>query len=300
MPIEIFDGGASSGGASSNSFETHQFPHGTSPVADSATDTFDWQEGDGIELTGNASTDSATVALNRSSNTLNRGRAIEIFDDFDLDSGFGSDRFAFYTTGGGIASLNNNAKSIGHPGIISLSTAGSATSHATLIRSGEQVLPGSGTGKYVFETDIQIVTLADGVQDFDVSAGFQDAYNVDGMLPTDGAVLIADRSNATSATNWVFVTANGGARTPVDTGVAVAAGSWFCLRIVVDGTLATPAAFAYINDVLVGTITATLPNTTTHTTGSAISVKKNLGSTARLVYVDYGYLGYFFPSGRPR
>ena len=53
---------ASSGGASGNSFETIQTTSGTSPVADSSSDTLTLTAGTGITITGDSSTDTITIA----------------------------------------------------------------------------------------------------------------------------------------------------------------------------------------------------------------------------------------------
>jgi hypothetical protein len=50
------------GGTASNSFQTISTPSGTSPVADSATDTLTLVAGSGITITGDAAADSVTIA----------------------------------------------------------------------------------------------------------------------------------------------------------------------------------------------------------------------------------------------
>lgn len=50
------------GGTASNSFQTISTPSGTSPVADSATDTLTLLAGSGITITGDSSADSVTIA----------------------------------------------------------------------------------------------------------------------------------------------------------------------------------------------------------------------------------------------
>jgi len=50
-------------GGSSNSFETHDTPNGTDPVASSSTDTLTWTDGDGIDITGDSGTDAITIAI---------------------------------------------------------------------------------------------------------------------------------------------------------------------------------------------------------------------------------------------
>jgi hypothetical protein len=50
------------GSSGGNSFETIQVPSGTSPVAESSTDILTLIAGAGITITGDASTDTITIA----------------------------------------------------------------------------------------------------------------------------------------------------------------------------------------------------------------------------------------------
>ena len=60
-----------SGGSASNSFATISTPSGTSPVADSSTDTLSLTAGTGITITGDATADSIAIATNATaSNTV--------------------------------------------------------------------------------------------------------------------------------------------------------------------------------------------------------------------------------------
>ncbi len=74
------------GGSASNSFETWNAPQGTDPVADSPTDTINLTEGEGIDITGTASTDTLNVAAEDAS-TSNKGVASFAAADFDVASG---------------------------------------------------------------------------------------------------------------------------------------------------------------------------------------------------------------------
>ena len=71
--IDIPSGGAGvgtslvGGGSSSNSFTTISTPSGTSPVADSTTDTLTLTAGTGISITGDATADSIAIATNGAS-----------------------------------------------------------------------------------------------------------------------------------------------------------------------------------------------------------------------------------------
>src|SRR5690606_35520693 len=60
--INDLDAAITSGGAAQNLFETIATTSGTSPVADTATDTLTLAAGDGITLTGDETTDTISFA----------------------------------------------------------------------------------------------------------------------------------------------------------------------------------------------------------------------------------------------
>lgn len=82
--IDISGGGTSvgtnlvGGGSASNSFTTISTPSGTSPVADSSTDTLTLTAGTGITITGDATADSIAIATNAA--TANGANTIVLRD----------------------------------------------------------------------------------------------------------------------------------------------------------------------------------------------------------------------------
>ena len=54
---------STAGGSASNSFETWNTPSGTNPVADSATDTINFEAGTGVTVTGTSGTDTINISL---------------------------------------------------------------------------------------------------------------------------------------------------------------------------------------------------------------------------------------------
>ena len=75
--VDISTGGNSvgtnlvGGGSASNSFATISTPSGTSPVADSSTDTLTLTAGTGITITGDSSADSIAIATNGTASNTN-------------------------------------------------------------------------------------------------------------------------------------------------------------------------------------------------------------------------------------
>ena len=71
------------GGTASNSFATISTPSGTSPVADSSTDTLTLSAGTYLTITGDSTTDTVTLATNgTSSNTASTLVARDANGDF--------------------------------------------------------------------------------------------------------------------------------------------------------------------------------------------------------------------------
>lgn len=87
--VRIYNGSIwsdlSGAGASSNSFETFSTPNGTSPVADSATDTLTITESNGIVITGNSTNDSIQFSTNATSlNTASTIVSRDSSQSFDI------------------------------------------------------------------------------------------------------------------------------------------------------------------------------------------------------------------------
>ncbi len=66
------------GGASQNLFETISTPSGTSPVADSTTDTLTLAAGSNVTITGDATTDTITIASTDTNTTYSAGNDLDL------------------------------------------------------------------------------------------------------------------------------------------------------------------------------------------------------------------------------
>lgn len=130
--IDIASGGTSvgtslvGGGATSNSFATISTPSGTSPVADSSTDTLSLTAGTGITITGDATADSIAIATNAA--TANGANTIVLRDasgNFEANQatlvsqkfGTGTGAPSFTSYSGGVRSIlydNIGAASAGY------------------------------------------------------------------------------------------------------------------------------------------------------------------------------------------
>lgn len=166
-------------------------------------------------------------------------------------------------------------------GVFQLSTSASATGNPALTNGAVVFAPGGGT----FSTEIRArlaTAIPDGTETYTVWVGLGDTTTTG--LQTDGAYFYFDR--ATSTTNWLAVTAKGGVRTTVDTGIAAVNGSWVKFRVDIDAA-ATTVKF-YINGALVSTQTgSTVPNTIGELLGLNAGMLKSAGTTVRLFQIDY-------------
>jgi hypothetical protein len=152
-----------------------------------------------------------------------------------------------------------------------------------------------GNGEVVFEAYVNVDTLSTAAQRFAdwigwsttigvaTAASYQFIYDEGGVSTNGGA----------ASSNWKCCSFNGTTRVNTDTGVAVVAGQWYKLRIVVN------AANTQINYLIDGT------NVATHTSGVGVSVMaakvvhtKSIGTTNRIFYIDYLMIKQTFTTPR--
>jgi hypothetical protein len=190
-----------------------------------------------------------------------------------------------------VANSGTGASTIFTTGFLSTdSTVGIATSQTGSTAAGRSFvgLASSdqlelGGGEVVVKCRLRTPSaLSDSVQRYTLRMGILDTR-------TNGAVndgLFFSYSDTINGGNWsVDAVAGGGAYSPVDTGLALAAATWYSLEIVVNAA-ATEAKF-YIDGVLVHTETTTIPSGTSQATGAGYIIFKSVGTTATSLYVDY-------------
>lgn len=124
--------------------------------------------------------------------------------------------------------------------------------------------------------------LSDGTERYTLRMGIIDTRTNGGA--TDG--LFFSYTDTVNSGNWSVDAVSAGAPySPVDTGVPVVVATWQRLEIVVNAA-ATEATF-YIDGTLVHTETTTIPSGTARATGAGWIIFKSVGTTARVLYVDY-------------
>lgn len=170
------------------------------------------------------------------------------------------------------------------------STTGSTATGRTAVNSSASAIR-LGGGAWTFETFLNVTTLSNATERYQLAVGFFDTYTaanqVDGVyfLYDEGAVS----TGSTAAAYWQTVTTSNSVRVFNNglTQTTVSAATWVKLRIEVNAA-ATQAQF-YINDALVATHTGSIPTGAGRETGFGWLLIKSVGTTARTV--DFDYLG---------
>lgn len=186
------------------------------------------------------------------------------------------------TVNGTSAAINIVTGSVGHPGVIRLTSGITATGRASAVSATTCILFGSGT--YIFEADVQCQTLSTSAQRFTLYFGFGGVSGAGDM--TNGAYF---QYTDAASTFWQLKTANNSTRTTVTTSVTVNAGRWYKLRLVVTNDTSVDY---YIDNVYVGSITTNIPTVTGRETGVISKIEKSVGTTARTALVDYIKVAY--------
>jgi hypothetical protein len=170
-------------------------------------------------------------------------------------------------------------------GLVTLSSAASASGRAGVGMLGSatvcnQMTFNSGTN-YYFATKVRIEDLSTAGERFRVRCGF--GNRTDDQAHTDGAYF--NYRDDESSGQWVATTIANSTSTGTVTasGVTVAADTDYILEII--GT--TAELRYYINGTLVATHTSNIPSGTSRTFGIFNQMIKTVGTTARLVYLDW-------------
>ena len=215
---------------------------------------------------------------------LNSGRNLKTwwnFEDFyAVTDAYNCGIYRAAVNGAGAATINSVAVA-GRPGIVEPSTGTTAAGYAGYYARNTLALL-FGTGERTYETDVSVPLLSTAIEEYILRMGFQDAMGADAV---DGVYFEYDR---TVNVNWLRCSADNSARTKTDTGVAVAAGAWIRLKIVVAAN-GLSAEF-FINNVSVGTNVANIPIGAGRHTTIMQYILKTAGITARSFYIDWVWI----------
>lgn len=192
-----------------------------------------------------------------------------------------------FFTGAGATSATVQAEG-GRPGIHAFTTGTTAAGSSELRTYNNAVRTASG--RLSAEWIVRIPTLSTALEEFAFRCGFLDAAGV----PVDGAYFEYDR---TGSVNWRYGTRANSVGAPAASAVAVTAGQWYHLKVVVNDP-ATNVDFL-IDGVLVAQVTTNIPTGAGRETGVGMHIIKSVGTTSRSVEVDLARFSHW-PSAAAR
>ena len=208
------------------------------------------------------------------------------FEDFIFNQPNGGGTGKWVPTGSGTsAGAVPDLSTAARPGIIILNT-GTTSTGAAAISTGGLYNPIQflfGAGVYTFEADIYVWLLSTVTETYALRCGFGDSTSADFV---DGAYF--EYSDAGSTPNWYRCTASNSTRTKTDTGVAAVAGAWTRLKVVVNA--AGTSVEYFINGTSVGSNTTNIPTGTGRETGAVLHLIKSVGTTYRILYIDWVWI----------
>lgn len=158
-----------------------------------------------------------------------------------------------------------------------------------------------GGGITSYETLIWLPNLSTSGERFSCLIGFSsgvlnqnNSANNIAFLYDEGNIAFAGAGGASA--NWRAVTTDTGTRTFSDTGIAVNAGAFIKLKIIVNAN-ASSVGF-YIDNTLVATHTTNIPSGNTKRLSVRNYIQKSVGSTQRFLILDYVKLQQTFTTAR--
>lgn len=158
-----------------------------------------------------------------------------------------------------------------------------------------------GGGVTIYETLIWLPNLSTSGERYSCLIGFSsgvlnqnNSHNNIAFLYDEGNIAFAGSGGASA--NWRAVTTDSATRTFSDTGVAVNAGAFIKLKIVVNAN-ASSVDF-YIDNTLVATHTTNIPSGNTKRLNVRNYIQKSVGYTQRFLILDYVKLQQTFTTAR--
>jgi hypothetical protein len=241
--------------------------------------------------------DTRTVIGHNNSRLLNTYTYFNEFINSVTTASSGTDVQAT-NSGTSAASSAQATTAANRPGLLRATTGTTATGRTAVSSAGSVVRLGGGA--WSFEMDVNVTTLSNSTERFQLVIGFFDGTTAANQ--TDGAYFLYDEgavsTGSTAAAYWQTVTTSNSART-FNTGLTqttVNAAQWYRLRIEVNAA-ANSIGF-YIDNVLVATHTANIPTASGRETGFGYLLIKSVGTTARTVDFDYMSVESVFTSNR--
>jgi len=206
------------------------------------------------------------------------------FEDFIWDS-VATTNGIVKTTGGTAAAViqftGATPSRVDHPGILRIAP-GTTSTGLSAINWGITTMVFGGNTAYYWEWNVYIETLASVGDDYILRCGVGDSLSTTSSTESSNGVYF--RYNRSVSTNWVIETGKASTYTTTTTGTAVAAATWYRLRVEVTSGL---TATFYINGSSVGTSSTNIPNTAANVCGPLLRINKTAGTTGLFFYADY-------------
>lgn len=228
-----------------------------------------------------ASLNSNFTELDDRDDSSKRARIVEDFTGGGLANGA---PYALSNSGSGSGYDGTIASESSHPGIAQLSTGTTTTGYAFMTTKSAAAVV-FGADAWTLRLIFQLPDLSDGTDTYTFLAGFGDTPTA--AAQTDGAFI--RYTHGTNSGKFECVTKSNTTETATDSGVTVAADTWYRLDISVNAA-GTSVAFAVKTgagaSATVATHTTNIPTTATRATGIVLGLIKSAGTTARTAWVD--------------
>lgn len=197
-------------------------------------------------------------------------------------------------TDGGISETNSGtgaATSAAAPanntviGMVQSSTGTTATGRAALTSSTSII--STGGAKFYCGGRVMVPTLSTSTERYQYVFGFFDTLTAANQV--DGCYILYDEggvsTGSAASANWQAVTVNNSARTFTNSSTGVAANTWTKLEIEINAA-GTSVSFL-VDGVSIATHTTNIPTGSARAFGFGWLVIKSVGTTARVVNIDY-------------
>jgi hypothetical protein len=191
--------------------------------------------------------------------------------------------FASFQTGTGAgSSLLNSYTFDGHIGYLTMSTGSTTTGFAGV---GTSRNDGIVLGTFATESCdiVRLPILSGGTETYYVDCGLSTNRTGGASAPVDGVYF--SYSHGLNSGKWQCCCMNNNTITTADSGITVAANTWYRLDI----KIGTTTALFYINKVLVATV-AGIPIGTSRTTGKHALIRKAAGTASMSLINDYTHI----------
>lgn len=198
-------------------------------------------------------------------------------------------------TGQGPELDGSNQDPVNRCGFAEITFGNGATDDVALYKGGDGSVitggclnAGKNHGLVIFEWSVYIPVLSDGTNRYSLSLGLANT-------PKPGNVGVYFRySDNVNSGKWFLRQQDGsGDTTETDSGVTVAASTWYNLRAEIDAVGGATSIRWYINGTLVATVGTSFPGSANITSNTRMSpfvrCLKTLGTTLTSLYIDYFY-----------